>query len=77
MLEINFRIKVFYHAARDLSFTKASRELNISQPAVSKHIQEFGTYDWSGFIYKKRQQIGFDGSWFYSFGIRAGHYSRI
>ena len=40
MLEINFRIKVFYHAARDLSFTKASRELNISQPAVSKHIQE-------------------------------------
>ena len=40
MLEVNFRIKVFYHAARDLSFTKASRELNISQPAVSKHIQE-------------------------------------
>lgn len=40
MLEVNFRIKVFYHAARDLSFTKASRELNISQPAVSKHVQE-------------------------------------
>jgi len=40
MLEVNFRIKVFYHAARDLSFTRASRELNISQPAVSKHIQE-------------------------------------
>lgn len=40
MLEVNFRIKVFYQAARDLSFTKASRELNISQPAVSKHIQE-------------------------------------
>lgn len=40
MLEVNFRIKVFYHVARDLSFTKASRELNISQPAVSKHIQE-------------------------------------
>ncbi|MGM1430643.1 LysR substrate-binding domain-containing protein [Sphingobacterium lactis] len=40
MLEVNFRVKVFYQAARDLSFTKASRELNISQPAVSKHIQE-------------------------------------
>lgn len=40
MLEVNFRIKVFYHAAKSLSFTKTSRELFISQPAVSKHIQE-------------------------------------
>jgi len=40
MLEINYRIKVFYQAAKDLSFTKASKELYISQPAVSKHIQE-------------------------------------
>jgi len=40
MLEINYRIKVFYQAGRDLSFTKAAKELCISQPAVSKHIQE-------------------------------------
>ncbi len=40
MLEVNFRIKVFFHAAQSLSFTKTSRELFISQPAVSKHIQE-------------------------------------
>lgn len=40
MLEINFRIKVFYVVAKELSFTKASRELFISQPAVSKHIHE-------------------------------------
>ncbi len=40
MLEINFRIKVFYVVAKELSFTKASRELFVSQPAVSKHIHE-------------------------------------
>lgn len=36
----DFRIKVFACVARELSFTKASRELHISQPAISKHIQE-------------------------------------
>ncbi|QBQ41241.1 LysR family transcriptional regulator [Sphingobacterium psychroaquaticum] len=43
MLEINFRIKVFYVVAKELSFTRAARELFISQPAVSKHIQELET----------------------------------
>lgn len=37
---IDFRLKVFCSVARNLSFTKASRELFISQPAISKHIQE-------------------------------------
>lgn len=36
----DFRLKVFYSVAKNLSFTIASRELFISQPAVSKHIQE-------------------------------------
>lgn len=37
---MDFRLKVFYTVANRLSFTKASTELYISQPAVSKHIQE-------------------------------------
>jgi len=37
---MDFRLKVFESAARNLSFTLASRELRISQPAISKHIQE-------------------------------------
>lgn len=36
----DFRLKVFQSVARNLSFTKASQELFISQPAITKHIQE-------------------------------------
>ena len=43
----DFRLKVFVSAARSLSFSKCARMMNISQPAVSKHINElengFGT----------------------------------
>lgn len=37
---MDIRLKVFRSVAQNLSFTKASQELYISQPAVSKHIQE-------------------------------------
>jgi LysR family transcriptional regulator, transcriptional activator of the cysJI operon len=37
---MDFRLKVFYTVAQRLNFTKAAAELYISQPAVSKHIQE-------------------------------------
>lgn len=37
---LDFRLKVFCAVARNLSFTKASQELHITQPAISKHIQE-------------------------------------
>ncbi len=37
---MDFRLKVFYTVATRLSFTKAATELFITQPAVSKHIQE-------------------------------------
>lgn len=37
---IDIRLKVFQSVARNMSFSKAGRELFISQPAVSKHIQE-------------------------------------
>lgn len=39
----DFRLKVFYIAAKNLSFTKAAKELFVSQPAVTKHIQELET----------------------------------
>lgn len=44
---LDFRLNVFYTVAKRLSFTKAAAELYITQPAVTKHIQElehhFGT----------------------------------
>ncbi|MBK0382522.1 LysR family transcriptional regulator [Pedobacter sp. SD-b] len=36
----DFRLKVFHTVAKRLNFTKAAKELFISQPAVTKHIQE-------------------------------------
>jgi LysR family transcriptional regulator, transcriptional activator of the cysJI operon len=36
----DFRLKVFYAVAQKLSFTKAANELFITQPAVTKHINE-------------------------------------
>lgn len=36
----DFRLKVFQCVAWNLSFTKAARELNISQPAITRHIKE-------------------------------------
>lgn len=36
----DFRLKVFRSVARNLSFTKAARELFVSQPAITKHVQE-------------------------------------
>ncbi|MCD0465351.1 LysR family transcriptional regulator [Flavobacterium sp. ENC] len=37
---MDFRLKVFHTVALRLNFTKAASELYITQPAVSKHIQE-------------------------------------
>lgn len=37
---IDIRLKIFQSVATNLSFTKASVEMFVSQPAISKHIQE-------------------------------------
>jgi LysR family transcriptional regulator, transcriptional activator of the cysJI operon len=37
---LDFRLKVFQCVAQNLSFTKASNELYITQPAITKHIKE-------------------------------------
>jgi LysR family transcriptional regulator, transcriptional activator of the cysJI operon len=37
---LDFRLKVFQCVAQHLSFTKASNELFITQPAITKHIKE-------------------------------------
>lgn len=37
---MDFRLRVFLAVAGNLSFTKASKELLISQPAITKHVQE-------------------------------------
>lgn len=39
-----FRLKIFQCVAKHLSYTKASEELIISQPAVSKNIQKLEDY---------------------------------
>ena len=39
----DFRLKVFLSVAKNLSFTKASQELFVSQPAITNHIQELET----------------------------------
>jgi DNA-binding transcriptional LysR family regulator len=40
---IDFRLKVFHSVATNLSFTKAAADLFITQPAVTKNIQELET----------------------------------
>ncbi len=43
---MDFRLRVFVEVAENLSFTKASNALAISQPAITKHIQELeNTYN--------------------------------
>lgn len=41
---MDFRLRAFISVAEHLNFTKAANELHISQPAVSKHIQELETH---------------------------------
>jgi DNA-binding transcriptional LysR family regulator len=49
----DYRLKVFHTVASRLSFTKASEELHISQPAVTKHIKEIETQLGTNYLTEK------------------------
>lgn len=54
---LDFRLQVFYTVAKRLSFTKAAAELFISQPAVTKHIQELEHHFGTGLFERRGNQI--------------------
>lgn len=53
----DFRLKVFQSVAKNLSFTKASQELFVSQPAITKHIQELETCYRARLFYRQGNKI--------------------
>ena len=53
----DFRLKVFRSVARNLSFTKASGELFITQPAITKHIQALEKHYGLRFFNRKGNKI--------------------
>lgn len=51
-LMLDFRVETFLAVCRHMNFTKAARELNITQPAVSHHIHYLEqTYPLSKYVY--------------------------
>ena len=53
----DFRLRVFYTVAQTLNFNRAAEQLNISQPAVTKHIKEIEQHYASTFFDRSRKQI--------------------
>ena len=54
---MNYKLKTFIKVAQLLSFTLASKELNISQPAVSKTISKLEEEYNTTFFYRSRNSI--------------------
>jgi len=54
---MDYRDKVFLKVAENLSFTKAAKELFISQPAVTKHIKELESRLKTSLFERKGNQI--------------------
>ena len=54
---LDFRLKVFYTVARTLNFNRAAEQLNISQPAVTRHIKELEEHYKTTFFDRTRRQI--------------------
>jgi DNA-binding transcriptional LysR family regulator len=53
----DFRLRVFYTVAQTLNFNRAAEQLNISQPAVTKHIKEIEQHYATTFFDRTRKQI--------------------
>ncbi len=53
----DFRLRVFIAVARTLSFTRAAATLNVSQPAISKHIKELEAEFGEGLFNRKGSSI--------------------
>jgi DNA-binding transcriptional LysR family regulator len=54
---LDFRLKVFYTVARTLNFNRAAEQLNISQPAVTRHIKELEENYRTSFFDRTKRQI--------------------
>ncbi|TDE11761.1 LysR family transcriptional regulator [Dyadobacter psychrotolerans] len=54
---LDFRLKVFHTVAQTLNFNRAAEQLNISQPAVTKHIKELEQLYHTTFFDRSRKQI--------------------
>lgn len=54
---LSFNHEVFLEVARQLSFTKASQTLFISQPAITKHIQQLEKHYQAGLFERKGNSI--------------------
>lgn len=53
----DFRLRVFYTVARTLNFNRAAEQLNISQPAVTRHIRELEEQYKTTFFDRTHRQI--------------------
>ncbi len=53
----DFRLRVFYTVAQTLNFNRAAEQLNISQPAVTKHIKELEQQYATTLFDRSRKQI--------------------
>ncbi|MCB0486853.1 MAG: LysR family transcriptional regulator [Cyclobacteriaceae bacterium] len=69
---LSFKHKVFFEVARQLSFTKASQALFISQPAISKHIRQLEEDYKTSLFERKGNSVGLteEGAILYDFILR-------
>lgn len=73
----DFRLKVFRSVAKNLSFTKASQELFVSQPAITKHIQELEAAYQTRLFDRQGSRISLTESGICSWNIASGFWKTI
>jgi DNA-binding transcriptional LysR family regulator len=76
---INFnQLRIFYHAAKSLSFTEAARNLFITQPAVTAQVRAFEEYCDIKLFKKRGRKVYLtnEGSALYDYAKRVFEYER-